>query len=91
MLNSSCSLGTCVHLDLDIVDSYLSNISQVLSNGGKWVVQYADMTKPAAPARQGFSDNGPSSMRALVAKHDYEIKDEDLSSFAHSSVFLATR
>ncbi len=80
------TFGTFVHLDLAIIDAYLANLRQVVKPDADVCIQYSDKTKPAARANQGFSDNDPQRMRALVRRHGYEVAGEDTDSLEHSNV-----
>jgi SAM-dependent methyltransferase len=80
------SFGVFVHLNLDIIDRYLGNMKRVLKPGANVVLQYADKTKPMAQLNDGFSDNNPDKMRAMLAQHGYEIREEDEKTLWHSSV-----
>lgn len=80
------SFGTFVHLDLDIIDSYLFNIKPLLRHDANVVIQYADKTKPLARRNTGFSENDPDRMRQLVLSHGYCIREEDVKTMWHSSI-----
>lgn len=87
------SFGTFVHLEMGIIEDYLTNIAKILKPGGNVVIQYSDTNKPAARKQldKGFADNDPERMRALVERHGYRIIGEDLESFGHSSIIHFTR
>lgn len=87
------SFGTFVHLEPNIIEDYLRSIAEILKPGGDVVIQYSDVTKPAARKLldKGFSDNDPERMRAMVQEHGYRIVGEDLESFGHSSIIHITR
>lgn len=80
------TFGVFVHLDLDIIDSYLGEMRRVLTEGGTAVIQYSDKRKAAAQRNKSFSENDPRKMRALVRKHNYVIHEEDTESLWHSAV-----
>lgn len=80
------SFGVFVHLDVDIIDSYLRNIKPLLKRDSNVVIQYSDKTKPIAKNIKGFSENDPDKMRELVLTHGYEIKEEDTKTMWHSSI-----
>jgi SAM-dependent methyltransferase len=81
------SFGTFVHLELDVIDGYLSEIRRVLKPTGRAVIQYADKNKPAAKRNKGFSQNSPQKMRPLVLKtHGFWIEWENVTAFNHSAV-----
>jgi cyclopropane fatty-acyl-phospholipid synthase-like methyltransferase len=83
------SFGVFVHLDLDLIEGYLSNIRSILKPGGNAVIQYADKTKEQARKNPAFSDNTPDKMRAMVTAAGYEILEEDTSLW-HSAVVRFT-
>jgi hypothetical protein len=80
------SFGTFVHLERNIIDRYLANMKALLKPEANVVIQYSDKTKPMAQSDQGFSDNDPEKMRALVLSHGYSIVEEDVKTLWHSSV-----
>lgn len=80
------SFGTFVHLDCDIVESYLRNLTSVVRPGGQIVLQYPDKTKEIARNNPGFSDNDPPRMRAMVEGAGYAILEEDLDTLPHSAL-----
>jgi cyclopropane fatty-acyl-phospholipid synthase-like methyltransferase len=80
------SFGTFVHLDLDIIDRYLRNMKALLNKGSNVVIQYSDKTKPLGKGNDGFSENDPEKMRALILAHGYSIYEEDVKTLWHSSI-----
>ena len=80
------SFGTFVHLDLELIDQYLTNMKPLLKPESMVVIQYADRTKPMGKLTDGFSDNDPEKMRTLVRKHGYNILEEDVQTMWHSSI-----
>ena len=80
------SFGCFVHLDRDIIARYLANIRRLLLPGSSVVLQYSDMGKPLARTNQGFSDNDPERMRAMVLAAGYEIREEDTVTLWNSSI-----
>ena len=80
------SFGTFVHLDNDIVQSYLANLRHVIRPDAKLVLQYADQTKELARANKGFADNDPERMRAMVESAGYRIVEEDREVLPHSAI-----
>lgn len=80
------TFGTFVHLDLDIIEAYLGNMRRVLKPESVVVVHYSDMTKEDARKNQGFSDNDPDRMGALVTRYGYRIEEEDTETMWHSSI-----
>ena len=82
------SFGVFVHLDLEIIDSYLSNMRRLFHKDSLAFIQYSDKNKKEAQENKGFSMNTPEQMRALLGKHKYEIIDEDVELLSHSSMVL---
>jgi SAM-dependent methyltransferase len=80
------SFGTFVHIDLDIVKSYLENLRSVIRPDGQIVIQYPDKDKEAARLNRGFAENDPRRMRALVEGAGYRILEEDTTALPHSSI-----
>jgi len=80
------SFGVFVHLNLDIIDRYLGNMKRVLKPSANVVFQYADKNKPMAKLNDGFSDNTPDKMRALLTQHGFVIREEDDQTLWHSAV-----
>jgi cyclopropane fatty-acyl-phospholipid synthase-like methyltransferase len=80
------TFGVFVHLDLDIISSYLENARSIMKKNGDIVIQYSDKNKPLAQQNKGFSENTPEKMRELVASHGYRIIREDTTTLLHSSV-----
>ena len=85
------SFGVFVHLDTDIIDSYLQNMKRIVKPGGCIVIQYSDKTKIMAQNEQSFSENTPEIMRGMVQRAGYTILEEDLTSIWHSSVIRFSR
>jgi len=84
------SFGTFVHLDVDLIQSYLGNMHPLLREGSNVVLQYSDQTKVMATLNAGFSDNTPERMRQMVTSAGYTILEEDLTTLWHSSVVRFT-
>jgi hypothetical protein len=80
------SFGTFVHLDVDLIETYLRNLRFVLKPEANVVIHYSDKTKVMAQRNQGFSENTPEKMRAMVVGSGYQILQEDLTTMWHSSV-----
>jgi ubiquinone/menaquinone biosynthesis C-methylase UbiE len=80
------SYGTFVHLDLDLIDSYLRNIKRLLKPRACVLIQYSDKTKPLGKSNSGFSENDPETMRKLVTSHGYVIYKEDTEYAANASL-----
>lgn len=80
------TFGTFVHLELDVIKSYLVNMKRLLKPFATAVVHYSDKTKEAARRNVTFSENDPEKMRALVRACGYELHEEDTQSLRHSSI-----
>jgi SAM-dependent methyltransferase len=80
------SFGTFVHLDRDLIAAYLASLRRVVKPGANLVIQYSDKTKPAAQQNDGFADNDPARMCAMVEQAGYTIVEEDRATLPHSSV-----
>jgi ubiquinone/menaquinone biosynthesis C-methylase UbiE len=83
--------GTWVHCDLDIIEGYLESMKRVMKPGARAVMQFSDKRKPAAQKNEGFADNDPIRMRALLEKHGFSIELVDEATLNHSAVIVATR
>jgi ubiquinone/menaquinone biosynthesis C-methylase UbiE len=84
------SFGCFVHLDVDLIDAYLTNMRSILKSGANAVIHYSDKTKTMAQVNPAFSDNTPAKMRAMVLRAGYEIREEDLTTMWHSSIIRFT-
>jgi ubiquinone/menaquinone biosynthesis C-methylase UbiE len=84
------SFGVFVHLDVPLIESYLSNMKRVLKHGGNGVIQYSDMTKIMARETKSFSQNDPETMRKLVAAAGFRTEEEDLTTLSQSSIIRFT-
>lgn len=80
------SFGAFVHLDIDIIDRYLQNMKPLLNRKSNVVIHYSDKTKPLGAKNEGFSENDPDKMRALVLSHGYSIYEEDVKTMWHSAI-----
>jgi len=85
------SFGTFVHLDADIVESYLDNLKSVIRPDAQIVLQYPDKTKKQARDNPGFAENDPTRMRAMVEGAGYRIVEEDLDTLPHSALMRFVR
>jgi len=54
-----CVSGRFVHLDRNLIEPYIANLSRILNPGGKVVIHYSDKTKIMAQMNPGFADNTP--------------------------------
>jgi ubiquinone/menaquinone biosynthesis C-methylase UbiE len=84
------SYAVFIQLDVDIIESYLSNMRRLLKPTGCAVIQYSDKTKIAAQRDPTYSMNNPTIMREMVLKQDYRIVEEDTEDLRHSSVIRFT-
>ena len=89
-VNYLFSLGTFVHLDEHVIQTYLSNMKRILKAGGNVVIHYSDKTKVMAQINEGFAENTPAKMRSMVSEAGYEICEEDLTTMWHSSIIRFT-
>lgn len=85
------SFGVFVHLEPDLIQSYLANLREVVKPSANVVIQYADKGKVMAQINPNFSDNDPGRMRRMVEAAGYCILDEDTTSLWHSSVMRFAR
>lgn len=84
------SFGCFVHLDVEIISKYLTNIRRVLKPGGNVVIQYSDKTKVQAARNDGFSDNTPSIMRRMILDNGFFIVEENLTVLPHAGLVRFT-
>jgi cyclopropane fatty-acyl-phospholipid synthase-like methyltransferase len=80
------SYGVFVHLELDAIGAYLRNMRRLLRADSQVVIHYADKTKELGRQTEGFGDNDPQRMRALVLESGYSILEEDVDTLPHSCV-----
>ncbi|HEY3637767.1 MAG TPA: class I SAM-dependent methyltransferase [Rhizomicrobium sp.] len=80
------SFGVFVHLDADIIRSYLENLHAIIRPRAQIVIHYSDKTQEAGRANEGFSDNDPHRMRAMVEEADYRILEEDTASLNGAAI-----
>lgn len=80
------SFGTFVHLEIEVIHSYLKNLKPLLKPTAIVVIQYADKTKPLGKSNHDFADNDPNRMRRLVSSLNYKILEEDINTMWHSSI-----
>jgi SAM-dependent methyltransferase len=83
------SFGCFGHINRDLIDSYLANIRTILKPGGNVVIHYSDKSKPIAQA-DGFADNTPEAMRALVLGHGFRILREDTGTMWNGAIIHFT-
>jgi hypothetical protein len=84
------SFGCFVHLDADLIASYLLSLRRVLKVGGNALVHYSDKTKVMAQRNPTFSANCPEQMRGIVTGAGFRILEEDLTTMWHSSIIRFT-
>jgi ubiquinone/menaquinone biosynthesis C-methylase UbiE len=84
------TFGVFVHLDVQIIASYLSSIKRVLKPGGNVVIQYSDKTKRQAARNDGFSNNTPAVMRSMVLREGFFILEENLTVLPHAGLIRFT-
>jgi hypothetical protein len=84
------SFGVFVHLDADIIRGYLHNMHRVIRPAAQLVIHYSDKDKPLALQNEGFSDNDPRRMRAMVKEAGYRILEEDTTSLDSSAIMRFT-
>ncbi len=80
------SFGTFVHLENDVIESYFRNLRPVVRPTAQIVIQYSDKDKEEARKRDGFGDNDPRRMRAMVERTGFHVEEEDLTTLPHSSI-----
>lgn len=80
------SFGVFVHLDLDVIRSYLESLRGVIHRETQVVIQYADKNKPKAQQNRSFSENNPRRMREAVESSGYCILEEDTTALDHSAI-----
>jgi hypothetical protein len=86
------SFGVFVHLNIDIMESYLGSIRRVLKSTGCAVVQYSDKTKEGArSAGDGFANTTPELVRPIVIRCGNRILEEDTTTLWHSSIIRTSR
>jgi SAM-dependent methyltransferase len=84
------TFGVFVHLDNPIIEAYLENMKRILKPGANAVIQYSDKRKILAQRIEGFADNDPDRMRAMVEAAGFTIVEEDLHTMWHSSIIRFT-
>jgi ubiquinone/menaquinone biosynthesis C-methylase UbiE len=84
------TFGTFVHLDLELIAAYLTNLRRIVKPAANLVIQYSDKTKAPAQLNEGFSDNDPERMTGMIRKAGYTILEEDRTTLPHSSVVRFT-
>jgi cyclopropane fatty-acyl-phospholipid synthase-like methyltransferase len=85
------SFGVFVHLEVDVIERYLSNMRDIIKKDANIIIQYSDKDKIQARKNSAFSENNPRLMRAIVYKTGYEIVEEDTTTLWHSSIIRFQR
>jgi SAM-dependent methyltransferase len=81
------SFGVFVHLDIEIIESYLNSMRRIIKPDGCAVIQYSDKNKEEArKAGKGFADTTPEIIRPLVIRCGHRILEEDTTTLWHSSI-----
>ena len=78
-----------VHLELNLIDSYVGEMRRVLKVGGVAIIHYADSNKPAAQKMKQdgmFPEMYPEDMIKIASKHGFRVLKEDRTTISHSSV-----
>lgn len=84
------SFGVFVHLDADVIASYLANMQAIVHRRTQIVIHYSDKDKPLARQNTGFSDNDPRRMRKLVEDAGFRVLEEDTASLDSSAIMRFT-
>lgn len=80
------SFGVFVHLDRDIIDSYLKSLIHIVKDNANIIIQYSDKNKIEAVNNITFSDNNPDVMRKMVTDAGFMVLEENLTVLPHSSI-----
>jgi phospholipid N-methyltransferase len=84
------SFGVFVHLDVDIIESYLSNMRRILKPTANVVLQYSDKTKPLAVQNEEFSDNTPEIMLGMIRSAGFTVQDDNRWMLSNSAIVRFT-
>jgi len=83
------TFGTFVHLEPEVIQSYLHHIERVLRSGGIATLQYAEKTKPAAQQIDIFSNMTAEKMEAFVTQiPTFRIITHDVRLLNHSNIIV---
>lgn len=85
------SFGTLVHLEVDLIEAYLRSLAPLMRVGGQACLHVANTRKPAGRAKDGFADNDPERMAALLARTGFSVRDLDDGTLATATVVRAER
>lgn len=80
-----------VHLEPEVIGSYLREIERVLRPGGVAVVHYGDVRKDIALHNPGFSRMTRQKMEELIAATSLRIIDHDETIMFHSNLVALSR
>jgi ubiquinone/menaquinone biosynthesis C-methylase UbiE len=85
------SVACFVHLERNIIKSYLESIAKILKPGGNVFITYSDKTKVGGQINPTFSENSPAQMREMVNQVGFRILEEDSTILWNSGIILFTR
>lgn len=85
------SFGVFVHLDVEIIENYVSSLQPIMKKGGNFVVQFSNKRKPLAANNPDFSDNNPEKMTKILESNGFQVKHLDDEIMDHSSIIRAIR
>ncbi len=80
------SYDVFVHLEPELIFSYLTNLRALLKPTSNVFIHYADQTKPGVNGIYGFAATDSPTMRELVSRAGYEVLEEDTTSLWHSNI-----
>jgi len=80
------SFDTFVHLEVDLIRAYLENMRDIVKPAGNVVIHYSDKGKIMAQMNKNFSDNDTAKMRGIISDCGFKLREEDLTTLAHSGV-----
>jgi hypothetical protein len=84
------SIACFVHLETDLIESYLRGMHSILKPTGTVVLTYSDKTKVGAQLNSTFSENTPERMRKMVKDAGFRIVEEDLTVLWNSGIVRFT-
>lgn len=81
------SFDCFVHLDIDLINGYLEEISRVLKLDGIAVIHYADKRKELAQKKgTDFANTTPEIMEEILKAQGFQIKKHDTERISHSAI-----
>lgn len=80
------SYDVFVHLEPELIFSYLSNLKALLKPTSNVVIHYADQTKPGVDGIYGFAKTDAAIVHEVVSRAGYEVLEEDKKSMWHSNL-----